>query len=233
MDNRLAASATDIKEQFYQQGFAILPKIYSAATCDEICDHLTDITPAGPGSRRLLVFDWCRKLAKSLKAHPLISQLLGPTPVINQCTYFEKSPDQNWLVALHQDVSIAVQPNPAATQLGISKKEGLSFVQPPVEILKQLVVLRVHLDDCTLNNGPLKVVPGSHLQGRLSDPMIATLKDHSGEVICCVPKGGVLTMRPLLLHASSKMLLPHHRRVLHFLCGPHQLANGLVWHETL
>ncbi len=136
-------------------------------------------------------------------------------------------------MALHQDVSIAIQPNAAAIQWGITHKEGLSFVQPPVEILEQLVALRVHLDDCTLDNGPLKVVPGSHQQGRLTDPMIAKLRDHSGEIVCLVPKGGVLVMRPLLLHASSKMALPHRRRVLHFLCGPRQLLHGLVWHEAI
>lgn len=136
-------------------------------------------------------------------------------------------------MALHQDVSIAVQPNAAATQLGISQKEGLSFVQPPIEILEQLVALRIHLDDCTINNGPLKVVPGSHQQGRLSDPMITKLRDHSGEISCLVPKGGVLAMRPLLLHASSKMTLPQRRRVLHFLCGPQHLPNGLAWHEAI
>lgn len=228
-----STSATHVKEQFVQQGFAILPSICSSAACDDICDHLTDVTQAGPGTRRLLAFGWCQALATSLKSDPLISPLLGPTPVINQCTYFEKSPDQNWLVAQHQDVSIAVKPNIAATQLGISLKEGLSFVQPPVEILEQLVALRLHLDDCTPNNGPLKVVPSSHQQGRLTDPMITKLRNHSGEITCLVPKGGVLALRPLLLHASSRMMLPQRRRVLHFLCGPRQLPNGLVWHEGI
>ena len=233
MENFLRQEAIYIKEQFIQQGYVILPKICPSSICNDICGYLTKVTQAGPGTRRLLTFDWCRELAKNLISYPLISPLIGPTPAINQCTYFEKSPDQNWLVALHQDISIAVQPNTAATQLGISQKEGLSFVQPPVEILEQLVALRLHLDDCTPNNGPLKVVPGSHQQGRLSDPMIAKFRDHSGEMSCLVPKGGVLIMRPLLLHASSKMTLPQRRRVLHFLCGPRHLPNGLVWHEAI
>ncbi|WP_010479726.1 phytanoyl-CoA dioxygenase family protein [Acaryochloris sp. CCMEE 5410] len=221
------------QEKFHQQGYVILPQICSSLICEQVCEHLDEVVQTGPGSRRLLAFDWCQELAKSLKFHPFISPLLGPSPIANQCTYFEKSPDQNWLVALHQDVSIAVQPNAAATQLGISQKEGLSFVQPPIEILEQLVALRIHLDDCTINNGPLKVVPGSHQQGRLSDPMITKLRDHSGEISCLVPKGGVLAMRPLLLHASSKMTLPQRRRVLHFLCGPQHLPNGLAWHEAI
>lgn len=233
LEQSLPLFISHCQEEFDQQGYVILPRICSSQTCDELCDELAKVTQAGPGSRRLLAFDWCKKLAKSLKSHPLISPLLGPTPVIHQCTYFEKSPDQNWLVALHQDVSIAVQPNVAAMQLGISPKEGVSFVQPSVEVLAQLVALRVHLDDCTPDNGPLKVVPGSHQQGRLTNPMIANLRNHSDEVFCLVPKGGVIAMRPLLLHASSKMDFPQHRRVLHFLCGPRQLPNGLVWHEVI
>ncbi|WP_299412087.1 phytanoyl-CoA dioxygenase family protein [Acaryochloris sp. IP29b_bin.148] len=219
-------------QQFDQQGYVILPQIWSPPTCNAVCDHLAEVPQIGPGTRRLLTYDWYRSLAKCLKSHPLISPLLGAAPIVNQCTYFAKSPDQNWLVALHQDVSIAVQPNAAATRWGLVNKEGLSFVQPPVEVLAQLVALRVHLDDCTSENGPLKVVPGSHQQGRLTDAMIAQLRDDSGEIACLIPKGGVLAMRPLLLHASSKMIFPQHRRVLHFLCGPRQLPHGLVWHEA-
>ncbi|MGR3275370.1 phytanoyl-CoA dioxygenase family protein [Acaryochloris marina NIES-2412] len=233
LEQSLPSFIRNTQAELHQQGYVSLPHIFSDQTCHQISENLAEVTQSKPGTRRLLAFDWCQELARSLKSHPLISPLLGPNPVINQCTYFEKSPDQNWLVALHQDVSIAVQPNAATTQLGISQKEGLSFVQPPVEVLKRLIALRVHLDDCTKDNGPLKVVPGSHQQGRLTDPMIAKLRDHFGDKSCLVTTGGVLAMRPLLLHASSKMALPQRRRVLHFLCGPRQLPNGLVWHEAI
>lgn len=233
VEQSLPVSIRNTQAEFYQQGYVILPKICSSQICDQVCNSLSEVTQAGPGSRRLLAFDWCQELARSLKSHPFISSLLGSTPIVNQCTYFEKSPNQNWLVALHQDVSIAVQPNDAATQLGISHKEGLAFVQPPIEILEQLVALRIYVDDCTPENGPLKVVPGSHQQGRLTDPMIAKLRNQCEEISCLVPKGGVLAMRPLLLHASSKMTLPQRRRVLHFLCGPRQLPNGLAWYEAI
>lgn len=179
------------------------------------------------------MYDWCRELAKKLKIHPVVSPLLGPHPVISQCTYFDKSWGQNWLVALHQDVSIAVQPNTAADRWGMTEKEGMAFVQPPVDILEQLVALRVYLDDSTPDNGPLKVVPGSHRYGRLEAPKIAQLRDQFGEVLCPISKGGVLVMKPLILHGSIKMTLPKQRRVLHFLCGPSHLSHGLVWHEVI
>jgi hypothetical protein len=34
-------------------------------------------------------------------------------------------------------------------------------------------------------------------------------------VDCIVPAGGVLAMRPLLLHSSSKTVVPAPRRVIH------------------
>ena len=45
---------------------------------------------------------------------------------------------------------------------------------------------------------------------------IAEIIAHSSPVECLLPRGGVLAMRPLLIHASSKVSSPHPRRVLHF-----------------
>jgi ectoine hydroxylase-related dioxygenase (phytanoyl-CoA dioxygenase family) len=77
------------------------------------------------------------------------------------------------------------------------------------------VALRVHLDDSTSENGPLRVIPGSHERGILSDAGIRELvaREHPHE--CIVARGGVLVMRPLLVHASSKSAAPAPRRVLH------------------
>jgi hypothetical protein len=33
-------------------------------------------------------------------------------------------------------------------------------VHPPAEILDKMLTLRVHLDDCGEENGPLRVIPG-------------------------------------------------------------------------
>jgi Phytanoyl-CoA dioxygenase (PhyH) len=41
-------------------------------------------------------------------------------------------------------------------------------VQPPVGVLEQLVAVRIHIDDCPEESGALRVIPKSHLQGRLS-----------------------------------------------------------------
>jgi hypothetical protein len=48
-----------------------------------------------------------------------------------------------------------------------------------------------------------------------------------------VGSGGVLLLRPLLLHASSKARSPCHRRVLHFLFGPEVVGYGLRWQHAV
>lgn len=50
-----------------------------------------------------------------------------------------------------------------------------------------------------------------------------------GEVHVSVPRGGVMLMRPLLLHASSKISANKPRRVLHFVFAPAIPPDGLRW----
>jgi ectoine hydroxylase-related dioxygenase (phytanoyl-CoA dioxygenase family) len=148
--------------------------------------------------------------------------------------YFEKSSSNNWLVSIHQDLSIPVQARvDAAACSGWSKKDGVLFVQPPAAVLENIVAVRLHLDDSTPTNGPLRVVPGSHRSGRLTSQQAAELRGRSGVVDCLVPKGGVLLMRPLLLHASSKAEELTPRRVLHFVFASPLLPLGLAWHSCV
>jgi len=182
------------------------------------------------GSRTLLDDEWCANVASSLVADPRIEPLLPPNALAIQCTLFDKTPTNNWLVALHQDLSIPVAERvTSADCTGWAEKEGVTFVQPPVAVLDQLLVMRLHLDACDAQNGALRVVPGSHRFGRLAAAEVIRHRQEYGEITCEVPQGGVLLMRPLLLHASSKSLGAAPRRVLHFLLGPSSLPCGLRW----
>jgi ectoine hydroxylase-related dioxygenase (phytanoyl-CoA dioxygenase family) len=78
-----------------------------------------------------------------------------------------------------------------------------------------VAALRIHLDDSTTHNGPLRVLPGTHTQGVLSDDAIQELASQIVPVDCLVQQGGVLVMKPLIVHASSKSQLEMPRRVLH------------------
>ena len=158
----------------------------------------------------------------------------GPSFPTVQCTFFDKSADNNWLVALHQDLSIPIQERVAHPDCsGWSKKEGVLYVQPPVAVLESLVAVRAHLDDCGSANGPLRVVPGSHRHGRLSPEAARALREQRGAFECIARRGDVLAMRPLLLHSSSKAQAKAPRRVLHFLFGPGALPCGLKWHRAV
>lgn len=73
----------------------------------------------------------------------------------------------------------------------------------------------VHLDASTMENGPLRVIPESHHSGVLADEAVLDYVKHHEPVECLVRRGGVLAMRPLLLHSSSKARSEDPRRVLH------------------
>ena len=94
-------------------------------------------------------------------------------------------------------------------------KAGILYAHAPAWALARVLALRVHLDPSTGENGPLRVIPGSHLNGVLTDDEILDLARTQKKIECLVPRGGVLAMRPLLIHSSSKALGPEPRRVLH------------------
>jgi hypothetical protein len=216
--------------EFKKSGYFVIPSVIDEVMIRRLRAFVGGIANGGAGSRRLLDEAWCAHLSSALRNDARIRSLLPRNAVAVQCTLFDKSPAKNWLVALHQDLSI-----PAASRVddpglsGWSEKEGQLYVQPPVSVLEQLVAVRVHMDDCTLKNGALRVVPGSHTQGRVDQTKAEYLIEQHGETLVPVSRGGALVMRPLLLHASSKAISPTPRRVLHFLFGPKSLPLGLEW----
>jgi ectoine hydroxylase-related dioxygenase (phytanoyl-CoA dioxygenase family) len=112
------------------------------------------------------------------------------------------------------------------------QKAGVWQVQPPANILSRMVAVRVHLDECGPDNGPLRVIPGSHRHGWLDDH-IDEWKRNVPEVVCCAPTGGIVVICPLTLHASSKARLPAHRRVIHIEFANEELPGGLQWNQKL
>lgn len=215
-------------DAFHEHGFTIIPDVVSGEACDRVPLRLPQDGEAG--SRRLLDAAWCRTLAMQARAHPLVAPLIPDGHVVVQCTAFEKSVGSNWLVPVHQDLGIPVHARVDHPDLsGWSEKEGSWYVQPPVDVLQALVAVRVHLDDCSEDDGPLRVVPGSHRLGRIGADAAREVKAGSAEVTCPAPRGAAMVMRPLLLHASSKARGTSRRRVLHFLFGPRVLPYGLQW----
>lgn len=186
------------------------------------------------GSRRMLDHKACAALVAPLRARLVALGLLAADAVAVQCTSFRKSAVCNWKVPYHQDLSIPVAEHVDHSSLsGWSVKEDGVYVQPPLPLFDDLLAVRLHLDPCDADAGPLRVVPGSHRLGRLPSSAIEALDKRRDEVVCSAEAGDLLLMRPLLLHASSRARRPSGRRVLHFLFAPPEPGCGLRWRIAL
>ena len=207
---------------FEQQGYAIINDLVRSQPMETIKAQLTETNLTHQaGYRELLAEEWCQQLVRQLKNNRVIKALFVDEMVAIQCTFFSKSVDKNWLVPIHQDLSIPVKEKFSQESFaGWSIKQNILFVQPPATMMTQLIALRLHLDDCQNDHGPLRVVSCSHLAGRLSLEDQLLMRQKYSESLCLVKAGDAVLMRPLLLHASSKATQPNQRRVLHFLFAP-------------
>lgn len=213
--------------QLEERGFSILKG--SSRFVD--LEGLSSIT-SGPtaGHRNLLDFPEITALAAGPILTDLVAPVLGPNAFAVRGILFDKTPDVNWKVTWHQDLTIAVRdPKEVPGFSAWSLKGGQVHVQPPVSILENMLAVRLHLDDCGPDNGPVRVLPGSHRHGRIAESDIPAWRQRVAEVVCTVPRGGVLLMRPLLLHASSPAVSASRRRVLHIEYAAEELPGGLEW----
>ena len=159
-------------------------------------------------------------------------EVLGETARLRRSIFFDKTPEANWKAPWHQDFSIAVKAR-VETE-GFSDwtiKEGVPHVLPPREFLDCSLTLRVHLDPCPEDNGALRVLPGSHNQGPYSTQALYQITRSAESFVCGFPAGGLLLMRPLLLHSSASAAQPTRRRVLHLEFCAGTLPEALQWWE--
>lgn len=201
------------------QGFAIVPDVLTASALCPIDDSLTALesSQGRAGIRHLLSVPAVRDVAHSRPLLDIAESVLGRSSFPFRATLFHKSPETNWLVNWHQDTALPVKARLEAPGWGAwSTKEGVIYGHAPASTLEQIVALRLHLDDSTEQNGPLRVIPGSHRLGILKEEEIDRYRSRHNSEECLVGRGGVIAMRPLLLHASSKSRSQLPRRVLHF-----------------
>ena len=141
-------------------------------------------------------------------------KILGKDPQVVRVIFFDKTPEKNWLVSWHQDKTVAL--NQKLDLEGWERwtlKDGTHHVQPPVEVLDQMITIRLHLDPANEENGCLKVIPGSHKHGILKQKQIDKIVSEEDHVLCVAGVGDAVIMRPHILHASSKAVVPDHRRI--------------------
>ena len=163
----------------------------------------------------------------------LVRPVLGPRAFVVRGLLFDKTPEANWPVPWHQDLTIAVKARSDAPKYGPwTRKGGVPHVGPPIDVLEGMLTLRIHLDDCDASRGPLRVLPGTHARGRLDAEETRRWLDRVPPVACPVPRGGVLVMRPLILHSSSPAEVPRHRRVVHLEYAADRLSGNVEWFES-
>lgn len=172
-------------------------------------------------------------LFRDLALTPRILQLVPDHLVPVRSILFDKTPDENWPVPWHQDLTIAVAEERNVPGYGPwSRKDGTVHVQPPAGLLQRMATVRIHLDDTPSENGALRMLPGSHLFGKIPSGMVAShVRDPI--VTCECRPGDTLVMSPLILHSSRKSLNPARRRILHFeYARAEDLDPSLGWHEA-
>jgi len=228
----------DLQSRIAQSGFAVVDPAMAENEIDRLSAalsapgaHARDRKSGGTRDvlRQVML---CRELARTPIVADLVGRVLGDGGFAVRGTLFEKSPESNWKVPWHQDLTIAVRRRTHAPGYGPwSTKAGVAHVQPPVEVLENMLSVRVHLDECGPDNGPVRVLAGSHRAGRLTGEELSDDVARLEPVTCLVRRGGFLVMRPLLVHASSAATVPCRRRILHLDFAAGELAPGVEWFE--
>ncbi|HEY2412224.1 MAG TPA: phytanoyl-CoA dioxygenase family protein [Pirellulaceae bacterium] len=230
-------------DRLADDGFALVGSVFDSAECDQLITELEAslavchddkvvlrrANGAIFGARNLLaMFDKAATLWRKRPLIDLLVNVLGEHFGLVRGLYFDKPPDSTWSLPWHQDRTIAVQDNslPSDHFRNPTTKGGVPHVEAPDDLLRQMLTVRIHLDDVTDENGPLQVLPGTHAA---CDASFARLP-----VTIFAKAGDVLAMRPLLSHASgiSNPETTRHRRVIHLeFAAIRNLPGGYEWHD--
>lgn len=198
-------------------GYRVVAGVFTAAELAPIAAALDGhlATRSRAGARHVLALPEIRALAGDSRLVDLAAPFIGAAQPF-RATLFDKSASANWLVVWHQDTALPMRARVDAAGWGPwSTKAGIVYAHAPASALARVVALRVSLDPSTDANGPLRVLPGTHIHGLLGDAAVERLARQVSPVSCTVGAGGVVAMRPLVLHASSKSTSDARRRVLH------------------
>jgi len=232
--------STENTAYFAKQGFAVLENMYSDTEVAAMCTCIEKTSAEqdfAESSKHLFAIRQVitkipalKPLIFTEKLHELLASIFETDYFLTKAIYFDKPGESNWFVAYHQDLSISVD-----RKIDVSNYTNWTFkkdqygVQPPLDILENIVTVRIHLDSTEKENGALKVIPKSHLKG-IYRPETIDWKVET-EHICEVEKGGVMLMKPLTLHASNRTTNGRQRRVLHLEFSSKQLTKPLKWLE--
>jgi ectoine hydroxylase-related dioxygenase (phytanoyl-CoA dioxygenase family) len=212
--------------QLLESGYFINEGVLTSHECEQLVVALAQASfrRGRAGSRHLMSIPEVRSVASDPRMLRIACVALGTNALPYRATLFEKSSMANWLVVWHQDTALPLQSQFALLGWGPwSRKADILYAHAPSWALSRILALRLHLDASTTDNGPLRVLPGTHSFGVMSDAEISALARSRTHINCIVQRGGVMAMSPLLVHSSSKARSDSPRRVLHI-----EYADALV-----
>jgi hypothetical protein len=236
----MEAQETDIRYQ--EDGFIVIDDVYSAPEIDAIGALLESADCTNQNFRKTTDLFAIRQFLKEIPGmadlifkdnlRSLIARHMGTDYFVVKSIYFDKPELSNWMVPWHQDITISVDRRQELDSFhGWTAKSGQYSVCPPVSYLENICTLRIHLDDTDADNGALKIVPGSHSKGIIR---LETISHHlENPTLVPISKGGIMLMKPLLIHASEKSTNSNKRRVIHIEFSNRELPGFLQWSERM
>jgi ectoine hydroxylase-related dioxygenase (phytanoyl-CoA dioxygenase family) len=228
--------ASHHKNELETQGFTIIDNVFTPEETSAMISEIEKADTTTDTFRKSANLFAIRQFLKEIpqvkplifnqKILNIINTLFGPNYFAVKSIYFDKPGTSNWFVAYHQDLTISVTQKHNVPGYGPwTVKQGQFAVQPPLTILDNIYTIRIHLDDTDENNGALKIVPGSHAKGIYRPETINW--NIETETTCAVPAGGIMIMKPLLLHSSARTVNNNRRRVIHIEFSNTQLTAPL------
>lgn len=230
------------KNDLTANGFTTVDMIYSDAEIDRLIQTIEQADSNKTTFRKSADLFAIRQFLKEIpdierlvfnaNLKNVVRQLFGADYFVVKSIYFDKPETSNWYVSYHQDLTISVDKKVELDDFGPwTVKQNQYAVQPPIALLENIFTIRIHLDDTDENNGALKVIPKSHAK-KIYRPETIDWSQET-ETTCSVKKGGIMVMKPLLLHSSSRTTNQKKRRVIHIEFSNQELPKELNWAERI
>lgn len=205
------------KKELEEQGFSITKSIFSNQELGAIISEINDSSKKHAIRQLINLKPKIQELIfKNTNFQNLFNSVCDETYFLSKAIYFNKPSKSNWFVSYHQDLSISVAKKKETENFtNWTNKNGQLGVIPPKKVLEKTVTFRIHLDHTDDTNGALKIITKSHQKGIIRVDENFEKSNFGKEILCNVEKGGVMLMKPLLLHSSQKSISDNDRRVIH------------------
>ncbi|MCG8548182.1 MAG: phytanoyl-CoA dioxygenase family protein [Alphaproteobacteria bacterium] len=193
-----------------------------------LLDRACDLEDA-PGARLPVTGDLTEAIGPESPLTHLARTILPGANAVRLIA-FNKTPGLNWQVPWHQDRVIAVRDkHDVAGFTAWTKKSDVWHVEPPVELLREMIFARVHLDDTDEQNGCLELALGTHARGRVQADDASKIAMDSQIELCEAQRGDVLFAKALTLHRSRPSRGDVSRRALRVDYSATRLPKPLAW----